>query len=517
MNISNLNYHYPAMKWFLIPLILISGFAGCQLAKDFENIEIVNDDWEFAVPVFKSKTSVKQLLDGFNQYTYLEIASDGVIHLRYQGSIIESSSQQMLKEAEGMIFPIIPILDTLFELPFSQPGQFEVDLARYKSGVIRFAVGSNHSGPVTFTMTLPQVTKNGQPARLQQVFNSPTAGIFTSTVSLDLTGYQIVPENGKVYVRYDAMASNGTRLVLPQVGLMNENVRFSYVQGYLGNYIHTGDKDILNVEFFENWTQGDVYFEKPEIKFFIENSFGIPTRSQIELFDIITADGKRLQLESDFITTKGIDFVYPSISEVGKVKTQTFTFNPANSNIEDVFSSKPKSMEYKVNAITNPDNKVNVRGFITDSSYYRIKVDADFPMYGKASGFVIRDTFDSKFNDLNDVKEVEFKLIADNNIPLSIDCQVYFVDANGKTLDSLFSNPKQRLISGAKVGSDGNVTSKTTQTTYAKVTPERFTKLVNSSKMVLKAAFSTTSDGTQSVRLKSTQDVEFRMGLKFKL
>lgn len=506
------------MKWYIAALFFTSFFVSCTLVSDFDNLEVTYKP-EFAVPIFISKTSVQDILDGFDDSTYVEVGPDGIIHLRYQGNVLSQTSKDMIEAAERFILPAIPVLDTFYALPFSAPGQFEVDLASYKSGTIKFAVSSNHSGPINFTLTIPQITKNGQPAVLSETFNAPTSGQYISRVSLSLADYKLTPLNGKIYVRYDARTNGGARLVLPQVAILAENHRFSYVQGYLGNYAHPGQRDIINVEFFENWTQGDVYFENPEIRVHIENSFGIPTRSQIEIFDILTADGRKLPLQSDFITSKGIDFVYPALSEIGQTKKMTFVFNSSNSNIKDVFAARPKALDYKVNAITNPDNKTNLRGFITDSSYYKINVDVDFPMYGRASSFVVRDTFDSEFKDLENVEEVEFKLVADNDIPLDIDGQVYFMAANGAVLDSMFKSASHIIIAAAKVGTDGNVTAKTSNTTITRFTPERFSNLRNSTKMVVRAAFSTAQEGRQSVKLKPNQSVELRMGskLKFKL
>jgi hypothetical protein len=117
------------------------------------------------------------------------------------------------------------------------------------------------------------------------------------------------------------------------------------------------------------------------------------------------------------------------------------------------------------------------------------------------------------------VEEVEFKLVADNDIPLDIDGQVYFMAANGAVLDSMFKSASHIIIAAAKVGTDGNVTAKTSNTTITRFTPERFSNLRNSTKMVVRAAFSTAQEGRQSVKLKPNQSVELRMGskLKFKL
>ncbi|MCC6725352.1 MAG: hypothetical protein IT258_12670, partial [Saprospiraceae bacterium] len=300
------------------------------------------------------------------------------------------------------------------------------------------------------------------------------------------------------------------------VWLNNTNINFSYIEGYLGNFTNRGKRDFVGIEFFEDWIQGDVFFEKPVIKINIENSFGLPTRSKIDTFDILTADGHSIPLESDFIDSTGIDFVYPTVAEAGQSKTMTFTFDANNSNIEDVLGSRPIGLDYKVDAISNPDSIVGIRGFLTDSSFYKIQIEVDLPLHGRASGFGAVDEFDLDFSDYDVLKEVEFKLVADNGMPLAIDAQAYFLDSTGVVLDSLFDEIATP-IAAAPVDADGIVTAKQTTTTFVTFDAVRFDKIRKARKLKLHAYFSTTNGGQQSVKAFSNQDVEIRMGMKVKV
>lgn len=501
-------------------LLLWMGLAlGCQKIEDFQGAEVVSGPAEFAIPLVKATTTMQDLVENFDDYTFIEITPDGVIHLRYKGDVLTQEADEFFKDARDSIPPIIPLEDTLYALPFSSPEQLEVDFATYKSGKVKFACQSDYVGTIDFTLSILQVSKDGVIAQVHEQFESPSplpGGYFASTAFVDMAGYGLIPENDSIYIRYEAITDAGERLKLPQAFLINENVDFSYIEGYLGNFKHNGKEDTIQIEFFENWIQGDVFFEQPNIYIHVENSFGVPTRSDIKLFDIITADHTHLPLESDFITNDGIDFVYPPLDEVGAVKSMTFTFNEANSNIEDVLGSRPIALDYDVDALMNPDTLTGLRGFITDSSYYKIQVEVDLPLHGRASGFGIVDTFDVNFSGYGSVSEAEFKIVADNGMPLEIDAQVYFLDDNGAVLDSLFAEGRTEIVGAADVGADGIVTNPTTRTTFAKLPGLRFDQVRNAKRLAMHAFFSTFNNGQQSVKAFAGQQVEIRMGMKLK-
>ena len=140
-----------------------------------------------------------------------------------------------------------------------------------------------------------------------------------------------------------------------------------------------------------------------------------------------------------FISTNKAGSDYPELNEVGEERVTRFSMNKDNSNIVEVLGSSPVALDYDVDAITNPDNDDAIRGFMTDSSRYVANVEVELPIYGRASGFAAIDTFDIDFSDFQDIKEVEFKLITKNDLPLEVGMELYFEDQAGKVVDSLFT------------------------------------------------------------------------------
>lgn len=502
-------------------IIAILFLFGCR-AEELLNADIVSGEAEFAIPLGKATTTIEELLENLDDFTFIEITPDNVIHVRYKGDVLSQHAEEFLSVTRDSVPPIIPMIDTNYLiLPFSTPDVLEVDKATYKTGTIGLAVSSSsYTGPIKLHVRLPQVSDlNGEMLSWETTFDSPLSGPLGAAqlpnMDRNVAGYTLTPENGFINVEYEAITENGLgdTVTIDVVALVNTNVYFSYFEGYLGDVKHRGERDTIDIDFFDNWTQGDVFFEDPKITIYIDNSFGVPTRSVIHVFDILTADGLRIPLESEFIdTVDGIDFAYPSIP--GETSHMVFDFTSENSNIKEVLGSRPIALDYQVDARMNPDTLVDLRGFVTDSSYYNIQVEVDLPLHGSASGFGVTDEFNIDFDGYEEVLEAEFKLVSDNNLPLDIGGQAYFIDSTGLVLDSLFDAGATNIVGSAVVDLDGNVISQTTQITYATFSGERFENIRKATKISLTTLFSTFNEGQQSVRALKGQETEIRMGLK---
>jgi hypothetical protein len=509
--------------WYFCVLISLL-FTACSKINDVSNAEVLDGNNEFAIPLATATTSFQELIENFDDNTYITIDENGLIRLRYEGDVSVRTSEEILDEAVASLPTILPLSQTNPDtLPFNSPEELEVDSAVVKMGaMVGFTATRSTNMPsiASIKLTLPQVRLNGQPLVLEK--NFPLGLTLLGYSPIDIGGHALVPENGKLNVEYEAYNENGELVTFGENGyaliITLEDFDFTYIEGYLGYRLHDGDRDTLSIDFFENWIQGEVYFEDPEIRINLENSFGIPTRSVINVFDIYTASGEILPLESDVLNiadNQGIDFLYPTIDQVGEVLTQTFVFDKDNSNIRDVLGSQPVALDYDVDARTNPDSLLNIRGFLTDESYYKVQVEVELPMYGWARGFIATDTFDLNFADYNDIDEVEFKLVSENGTALDIATQAYFMDADFNILDSLLRT-QESLIAAASVNDEGIVIETFTKSTLIPYTSERFDGVRSATQVLLKTAFSTVNDGAVSVKVFAKDEVSIRMGMKVK-
>lgn len=405
-------------------------------------------------------------------------------------------------------------------LPFTTPEGIEMDYVELKSGLLYYAFESWHEDDMTVKIRFPQVFKpNGDILEFNN-FVHYSGSLPVQTVMLipyNLQGHTLIADSeGNLRIEYIALHSNGERDTLTNFNIVLSNVEFSYAEGYFGNQLHDSKRDTINIEFFESWTKGDVYFEDPKIYVRVFNSFGVPTRSIVNVFDITTADGNILPLQSDAIDN-GIDFDYPKLpDEVGQTRITEFSFTKDNSNIDVVLGSKPVALDYDVDAITNPDNETAIRGFITDSSRYTVSVEVELPIYGRSSSYIVVDTVDVDFSSYENVEEMEFKVFAENFLPLNVGMQAYMYDESGALVDSLFTG-LQTLIPAAPVDDEGEVLHPAKQVLYVPVAGARLENLRKTKRILLNAAFSTFDNGSKSVKVYADQHVNIGVGLKLKM
>ncbi|MEZ4985082.1 MAG: hypothetical protein R2795_08625 [Saprospiraceae bacterium] len=502
--------------WMLLLLLM-----GCNDLSDLEDTEVADYQAEFAVPLLNTSFSMGDILENFEENAVLSVLPNGLLRLQYSGDVLTENADDVFAAINQTLSQtgIIPIGANQQALPFSGPDGLEIDRMDLKAGNFFWYISNCHSKAITATITFPNVRKNGQPLTVSRNLPAYSGTGDCQTLNnlfspLSLEDYVVTPQNDSIFVLYSAMDSDGND-VPPATGtaVLINNLAFSYAEGYLGQVEHSGSRDTIEIDFFDNWIRGDVFFEEPVITFNFANSFGIPTRSVINVFDIVTVDGSILPLESEYVTN-GIDFPYPLLTEVGQIKETNFIFNKDNSNIREVLGAGPVAIDYDVDAATNPDGDTSVRGFVTDSSFYRVRVDVDLPLYGSAINFGVNDTFDISLNGIEGADYATFKLVTDNSMPVSIGIQGYFLDADGAVLDSLFGESRI-VIGGAPVDALGKPNGVESVVTYVDFPADRFQRILNTKELVVSATFFTTTEGQQSVQIMGDQDVKIRMGAIF--
>ncbi|MEM1218263.1 MAG: hypothetical protein AAGH79_05105 [Bacteroidota bacterium] len=508
------------MKQLVLPtLLLLSMLWGCTNIGDLEGLSAETDP-EFAIPLINTEASLESLLENFDDYTFLDVDQEGVILLRYKGDVVTRTSEDIFANIETALSAAFPVTDTVWSLPFTTPDGIEMDYVELKSGELNYTFQSPHEENVTVQVRFPQVLDpNGNMLQFSHVclYQGTTPVFpFPPITNVDLTGHSLVAnEDGNLNIEYEAIRTDGTRDTLINFFVTLNDVEFSYAEGYFGNQMHDGERDTINIEFFENWTRGDVFFTDPKITIQVINSFGVPTRSIVNVFDVYTVDGEVLSLNNADLTN-GIDFEYPELDEVGIEKVTSYTFTAQNSNIDTVLGSGPIAIDYDVDAITNPDGNEAIRGFMTDESRYTVSVEVELPIYGQATGFAALDTFEVDFTQFDRVEEVEFKLIAENELPLDIGLQLYFMNEEGSLVDSLLTDAQQ-VIEAAPVNANSIATEIQRSERIIPFDAARFDAIKNSSFIVLNAAFSTFNEGNVPVKVLADQGVGLKMGMKIKL
>lgn len=506
------------LLWVLVTLALTAWSCIDQL-EDIGDINETRFEADYALPLIDSKITMNDLLEDFEENASLTVDPDGLLRFQYSGDVLTQNSLDVFASINETIDGIgtVPLLEKRQALPYAAPEGLIINEVRLKGTKMLYAISNEQSVPVTITLTLPTLVRDGAPFTISGEVpawdGNGTPPLLTSgNDSVDLTDYSLTLDQDSIFIEVATIDADGNEYD-PGVGslMVFSDFSFSYAEGYLGNVVYEGGRDTIEIDFFDNWIQGDVFFENPKVTFNFENSFGIPTEALINVFNIVTAEGDILPLESVFIDEGGISFPFPAFDEVGEVKTAEFLFDTTNSNIDDVLGSKPVAIDYDVNALTNPDSNTAIIGFITDSSYYRVLVDVELPLLGWAENFRVLDTFELNLGDYDEIDAIEWKLITANGLPLAVDIQGVFLDENGNEVGQLLTET-ETLVGGAPVDAEGNPTSINETTTFIDWNADQVATVINANRLVLNASFGTTLGNTQNVRINSDQELEVRLG-----
>jgi len=495
-------------------LVSLSLMIGCKGNFD----DPIDSKREIAVPLFYSTTNLTNLLDGINDETSITMGPDGIVTLNYRGNVTRRTGDELF----NFIPPLpVPLTDDTTTLPFDLPGTLDITLTKIKAGTFTILFNNPFDEKIDVTLRVPELTKNGEVFEEHRLMDSVGTSGSQWLFFSPLKDFDLATNNDQITIIYEAYReSDGERIVFPNDhGVGITDLEFSYAEGFWGQEILDLERDTIEIEFFENWVQGDVYFEDPVIQITVENAFGFPVQSVVNTLEILTVDGNNITLESSFIQD-GIDFAYPELNEVGEVKTTVFDFDKTNSNVVEVLSSGPVSVDYDVDAVSNPD-QTQVIGFMTDTSYFQVQVAVDLPFRGHVNNFKGRDTFNVNFEQYDQVEYIEFKMVAENEIPLGIGVQVYFIGddemGNQILLDSLYATDEV-ILTPAPVDVNGEATGEIAKReTFATINSTRFENIRTAKKMVIDGTFFTTgvSNNTSPiVNLKTDQDVNIRMGMK---
>ena len=185
------------------------------------------------------------------------------------------------------------------------------------------------------------------------------------------------------------------------------------------------------------------------------------------------------------------------------------------SNFFKNFSQFPDSLIVYVGGTANPNNKtISVTG--TDQLIVSSKME--FPFEFGLSGGEFSDSVkvDFKNNDrdkIRDLNSLGASLTITNGMPASLSFTAKLYDQNNNLLT--YFPPKYQdqdtviSVNGAGVDANGNVTSNTVQNVTVKILRSEIDKISKAYYMRIKVRFSTSGLGSQAVRFKTDNIIEF--------
>ena len=321
-----------------IALLIIILAMACNKLDELESLEVAPQDAEYAIPLFNASLSFEDLLDNFEEDTFICIDDDGLVTLKYRGGLLQSTSEDLFAFIETILFPLT---DTMTVVDFEFANNLEFDYARLKAGNMSIIFSSPYEEDVEVEFIFHSLSKDGEVYRktINANYNGSTP-VLSITPGIPLAGYELTSAGNQLSATYIAIKEDGTRDTLSNFLVTMTGVEFEYLEGFLGNDIYEVGKDTIEIDFFKDWTQGNVYFEKPIFRLVASNSFGFPLDAELQSINVISINGEILPLESVYVD-EGIMVDYPDLNEIGETKFTEFVFDKDNSNIDDILSSAP--------------------------------------------------------------------------------------------------------------------------------------------------------------------------------
>ena len=515
--------------WALL-VLCATAWWSCQKSA-FEDARLADHSAEFAFPLFSTSLELQDLMvnvlnDSLSGDT-IRINPDNSMTLFYTGDVAEKKATDIFTFFQN---GLVPVADTVYNAPYDTPDSVSVSKVILSAGTINLIIFNTTGQTLTGTFYIEQMTKNGVKASIPFVAPS-IPGLPWISPAFDLTGWVLESDNNTLSFRYEAYLPNGDRIKIPEagggtpgVGLLFQNMTFSYLQGYWGYTVYPLTIDTIEIDINQTDLKGDVHIDDPKVTMTVFNSWGFPTRGVVKYLSFIGSDGLEYKLESPIFNGDSLDFDYPSwvAGEIGQTKATSYFFDKTNSNIDDIFNAQPTKLIYEVLGVSNAAQDPNIIGFITDSSTIKLQIAVEMLLEGSARNFGADQFLDLNFGDYENldtarIESVEFKLVTENGTPISTNLQVYFQDSLGVALDSLFNNGPEFIMVAAPIDANGNATGVERTETFIPMSAVRFDRIRQAKQAYLRTSFTTAQDGQVPVKLLANQTSVVKMGVKVKL
>lgn len=497
-----------------ISLVCLLCLPSCEALQDLEAIEEITFGASYAFPVINSTLTLEDFLQTYREDATLTADESGLLQFDYEEEVFSRSGKTILAEIATNFPQTIPVPLPLTELPAGTINGVSFERLDMASGTLGYSFASAHNKSLQIEIVFPELQKDGEVLRLSHELPAWSGtgvkpSVSTGTNPIDLSGYRLLTPAGKFSIRYTAIDPDGTSVVLENFLLGFQSPVFSLAQGYLGQFPVSGTGDRLSLDFFKNKLNGEVRFEAPLVSLISENGIGLPSRIQINRFDVLTTAGETLSLQST-LAQQDFDVPYPAME--GSIAEGRFTLDRNNSNVADLLSSGPVAIDYDIEALVNPDEDTGISGFVSEEANYRLSMDVSLPFFGSLSDFSARDTTEIDPETFSEFDEAEFKVVTDNGLPLGVMVQGYFVDDNFRIVNTLF-DASLALARAAPVDGSGQTTGRNEQVNFVSFDKEKLDSIETATRLILVATFASAEAGNVPVKIFDYQDLGIRMGV----
>ncbi len=540
--------------------LLLFGFAAvmlffsCNLDESLDKLESVNKvQWDptIAAPLIDTRLTISDFLDRASS-AFIEVDDENLIHVVYRGDLASLKAKQIAgiptQNFNGQ-FGLLQFHVDQFNntgsttVEFSTifnfgPDNMEIDSLTMNACAVSTTLSHDLQHDVDIEISLPNVIQeNGQPFVINSSLPYSGSSNTSKNITRDLKNafFDLTKSGNKLYSQLPANfkitinQSGGNPITTSDMFSFNTDFlynEYDVLYGFIGNkVISPSDLDSIELDLFRgvdsNLQNINFRIADPRLKFYMSNSYGIPIAAQISEITTISRSAGKLSATG---FPDPLVIPTPNRQQIGETLVDSFELNRTNSNVADMISNIPQHLIYGFGAEVNPVGTTS-RNFITYNSEFKISVDIDVPLAGRADGFELTQETDisdmtKDLNDLEDIDQLEeilVRMFIRNEFPVDVDLQLYFQDSSGNTLDSLFQEG-QMLLRSASVDGNGRVTNSNDYPLDITMTREQFDIIKTATKGLITAKLNTLKqNGNQpEVRFYADYGIGFKLGMQAK-
>lgn len=508
----------------------LSSCLDQDLVKDIEDIKVARWAPELAVPLVNSELTLSDLIDEANS-EYISVDDEQLIHLIYRGSVISIDGEDVIYTRNQSISNVLTfnpseiaefnlsdsvVIERDFNLFYDvNYGDIDSMLMKSLDWSASYSTGLDHDVVVEFS--LPSARKDGASFSNTAILNggqsaqaSESMGGYLFDMTQGPNGTNDLPIKFKVTLRKTGLSILGAGSTINFDMHFDKN-KFHKFWGYVGMEDLINDEaDTLELNIFDDSDDGEFTIDDPRIKLIYTNSFGIPTEAEFLQF-------KSFSKQTGYTDITGfptdLNIPYPTPAQFGETLSDSIVLNKTNSNIGAVISSQPEKIVYQFEASTNPNGREQ-QNFIMDTSRLSFYLDFDLPLRGTADGFRLEqdEDFDLDLGETVDLDYVVMRLYLENDFPVDLDVQIYYLDDMGAVIDSLFS-PRDLLISSPPVDNDGRTIGFTTSIHDVNYSKSRIEAIEQAKQIRIDASINTAKDGQTQPTVSFYEDYGLRVQL----
>lgn len=419
------------------------------------------------------------------------------------------------------IFPAQNIIDQGDINAMENVGSTRIVHAIAKQGFVNVEVQSTVEDTLYFDYFIPEGRLDGQPFEIHEKINpAPPNGSISKVYQYDVSGYEFgmtgFPVKDSFNVFYSELVgridSTGKKVNITLEDSIRVFVNLSgfvpeYFEGYGGDTIVSVGPESVPFELFNKIDGGSIDFELVNMAISVSNGNNVPFDVAVNSLKASNSKtGKSVTVNLGSIPNPASVLGAPSLSEAWEM---TWAFDEATANLNKVLEILPDRFESSLTIETNPDQNVNdLSQFAVDSNKLRAYADIEIPLSFVAENLTLRDTiaFDPRsLQKPEGIGSGTMYLIANNELPLSADMTMQFLDNTGAVVQSVGFD--KRISSGAEGSPVQSVLS-------WKFEPGDLDKMLTANRVIFSASISTASLN-EPVKIHSTQQLGLKLSARF--